>query len=176
MVITPAMERRIRKGVIKRSIETLSKFSRLEREDDLFYALPAAAFAAFNLNRESEAANLAGQAIAAAASFEQDWNYGNSLHAGHTVLGLLALKAGDTEKAMEHLQASGDVRGSPQLNSFGPSMQLARELLLAGKSEPVLAFFDQCRQFWKSGSLWLDVWTRKVARGRVPNFFMNLHR
>jgi hypothetical protein len=176
MVITPAMKRRIRKGVVKRSIETLSEFYRMEREDDLFYALPATAFAALNLDRESEAADLSRRAVAAAASHEQDWNYGNALHAGHTVLGLLALKAGDTDKAKEHLKASGDVRGSPQLNSFGPSMQLARELLLAGETEAVLDFFDRCRRFWKAGALWLDVWGRKVRRGAVPNFFVNLNR
>jgi hypothetical protein len=176
LVVTPAMERRLKKGVIKRSVETLAEFSGLEREVDRFYALPGAAFAAFNLGRDREAAEFAERSIATAASFEHDWNYANALHAGHSVLGLLALKAGDTEKATKHLQASGDVRGSPQLNSFGPSMQLARGLLLAGRNEPVLAFFDQCRQFWKSGALWLDVWTHKVNRGRVPNFVMNLHR
>jgi hypothetical protein len=176
LVIAPAMERRIKKGVIKRSVETLAGFSRVEDEYDTFCALPVAAFAAFNLGLDREAADLALRAIAASASFEQDWNYGNALHAGHTVLGLLALKAGDAEKALEHLQPSANVRGSPQLKSFGPSMQLAKELLMDGKSEAVLAFFDQCRQFWKLGGLWLDVWTDKVKRGLVPNFFMNLHR
>ena len=71
---------------------------------------------------------------------------------------------------------SGDTPGSPQLNSFGPSMRLARELLRSGESEAVLAYFAQCRRFWKMGQTWLNIWERKVARGAIPTFFMQLHR
>ena len=176
LVITPSMERRIKKGVIQRSVKKLCEFSLLEDEEDIFYDLPRAAFAAMNLGREHQATDLARRSIAAAASHEQNWNHANALNGGHTVLGLLALKDGNIERAIEELYSSGDVRGSPQLNSFGPSMQLARELLLCGKTAEVLEFFSRCRQFWTFGELWLDIWTRKVKRGHVPNFFHHRYR
>ncbi len=176
LVVTPSMERRIRKGVAKRSVETLREFSLLVDEEDIFYALPRAAFAALNLGRDEQAADLARRSIDAASSYEKSWNHANALNGGHTVLGLLALKNGDIAKAVEELYASGDVHGSPQLSSFGPSMQLARELLLCGKTAEVLEFFRRCTLFWTSGGLWLDVWTRKVKRGRVPNFFHHRYR
>ena len=176
LVITPSMERRIKKGVIQRSAEKLSEFSLLEVEEDIFYDPPRAAFAALNLERDHQAADLARRSINAATSYEQNWNHANAIHAGHTVLGLLALKDGNIAKAIEELHASGDVRGSPQLDSFGPSMQLARELLLCGKAAEVLEFFSRCRLFWVFGELWLDVWTQKVKSGRVPNFFHHRYR
>lgn len=176
LVITPSMERRIKKGVIQRSIKKLCEFSLLEDDEDIFYDLASAAFAAFNLGRDHQAADLARRSIDAAASFEQNWNHSNALNGGHTVLGLLALKDGNTAKAIEELYASGDVCGSPQLSSFGPSMQLARELLFCGKTVEVLEFFSRCRQFWTFGEIWLDVWTQKIELGRIPNFFHHRYR
>ncbi len=176
LVITATMERRIKKGVIQRSIETLAKFSQLIAQEEMFYDLPAATFAAMNLERYDEAGDLARAAIVSAESFDQNWNYGNALHAGHTVLGLLALRDGNLSKAFEELRASGDVPESPQLGSFGPSMQLARELLLQGHSAEVIEFLDQCRSFWAYGGLWLDIWRRKINSGKVPNFFHNRYR
>lgn len=176
LVVSPAMARRIKKGVQQRSLKTLSEFSRLVTSEEIFYGIPGAAFAAINLDRPIEAADLARRAIELAAANEKDWNHGNALHAGHTVLGLLALQEGEIEEAIRDLHASGNVRGSPQLASFGPSMQLAKELLIRGQVKPVVEFLCQCRSFWESGDLWLDVWKRKIESGRVPNFFMNLHR
>jgi hypothetical protein len=65
---------------------------------------------------------------------------------------------------------------SPQLGSFGPSMQLARDLLLQGHSAEVIEFLDQCRSFWTHGGLWLDIWRRRINSGRVPNFFHHRYR
>ena len=60
------MERRIKKGVIKRSVGKLREFFLLENEEDIFYDLPRAAFAALNLGRDHQAADLARQRIRAA--------------------------------------------------------------------------------------------------------------
>jgi hypothetical protein len=107
--------------------------------------------------------------------FPKDWNYGNAIHLGHTVLGLLALREGDVNVAIEELRKSGETPGSPQLNTFGPTMQLAKELLKAGHTAPVLGYLKQCRSFWHMGSTWLDLWESKALSGRVPNFFQRCY-
>jgi hypothetical protein len=67
--------------------------------------------------------------------------------------------------------------GSPTLNSFGPDMSLAKDLLEAGERDSVLQFFDQCRAFWKKSALErrLDDWST-VVKGccRLPDFGSNL--
>jgi tetratricopeptide (TPR) repeat protein len=176
LVVKPAMERRIRKAVLQRAEKELSELADASTDEDAFYALPNAASAAYHLGLFKEAERHARRSITLAEQFKDNWNYSNALHAGHTALGLLALRSKSIQQAVEALRASGSVRGSPQLGSFGPTMQLARELLKAGESESVLAYFEQCRSFWKSGSLWLSIWEKKVKRGAMPNFFMNLYR
>src|SRR5262249_40126409 len=63
-------------------------------------------------------------------------------HFGHTLLGLIALLQGKLDNATSHLLYSGDVKGSPQLNSTGPTMSLARELLRAGRRDAVITFLE----------------------------------
>jgi len=57
------------------------------------------------------------------------WNYGNNVHHGNIILGRIAIKRDDLEEAKKRLINAGNTPGSPQLNSFGPNMALAKELL-----------------------------------------------
>jgi hypothetical protein len=100
--------------------------------------------------------------------------YGNAVHHGNLILGRLALLAGDTAGAKSYLLAAGKTPGSPQLNSFGPNMALAQELLEVGESQVVLEYFALCAVFWKSGQGELDMWTRAVKDGKKPDFGANL--
>jgi hypothetical protein len=176
LVVTPAMRRRVHKAVLRHANKVLARLADASTDEELFHALPRAASAAYHLGRFDEAERFARRCISLAHQFDESWNCGNALHAGHTVLGLIALQKRCMPEAIEALHASGAVRGSPQLGSFGPTMQLARKLLEEGESESVLAYFEQCRSFWKCGSLWLSIWEKKVKRGAMPNFLMNLHR
>jgi len=83
----------------------------------------------------------------------------------------LALHAGQTAEAVNQLYKAGQSPGSPQLNSFGPSMQLARALAKQGKFNETLAYLEQCRVFWRMGTVWLNLWEQKLRAGEVPNFF-----
>lgn len=99
----------------------------------------------------------------------------NELHQGHLLLGRVALRRGDPESAKAHLLAAADVPGSPQLNSFGPNMALAKELLEAGEAKTVLAYFDRLRTFWELGCDGsLDEWAEDVRNGKLPEFGANL--
>jgi len=132
--------------------------------------------AAYHLGDLERAREIAQTALAMAAHYPDSWNFGNAVHYGHTVLGLVALRAGDPKVALSELIASGEVRGSPQLNSFGPSMRLARELLKDGERDGVMVYLGLCRKFWKLGQRWIDIWEKKIARGVVPKFLMQSSR
>lgn len=100
----------------------------------------------------------------------QGWNEGNRIHYGNLTLGRIALLAGDVEEAKSRLIAAGETPGSPQLNSFGPDMTLAKELLKRGESEAVLRYFSLCSEFWELGQEEGQAWTAKVEEDRVPDF------
>ncbi len=103
----------------------------------------------------------------------EGYTAGFARHKGHTHLGRIALLDGDTEAAVEHLRRSADVRPSATMMSFGPNMALARDLLAAGETDAVLAYFEACGRFWRDDHL--DTWTAQVQRGEVPNFGANLN-
>jgi hypothetical protein len=174
--LTPRQEQQLLKIAVDRASADLAEWHQADSEIDKFYAAPRAAMAAYTLRDYALAREIANISVTLAASFEDNWNYGNAIHFGNTVLGLLALVDDDTCVAIEHLRKSGETSGSPQLNSFGPTMHLARELMRKGESAAVAEYLEQCRRFWKMGSAWLDIWQEKVARGAVPTFFMHLYR
>lgn len=174
--LTPRQERQLLKIAVDRAPADLAEWHKADSEIDKFYAAPGAAMAAYTLGEYVLAREIANISVTLAASFEDNWNYGNAIHFGHTALGLLALADGDTRVAVEHLRKSGETPGSPQLNSFGPTMRLARDLMRRGESAAVAEYLEQCRRFWAMGSSWLDIWQEKVARGAMPTFFMHLYR
>lgn len=161
--------------VLDRAPSKLEQLAAAKGDDEAFVHLPRAAAAAFHLGQFGEARAFAERCLSLAPSYRKNWNYGNAIHVGHTVLGLLAMQSGDHQAAIAELQAAGATPGSPQLNSFGPTMQLAKSLLNAGHGAPVLDYLQQCRAFWKMGGTWLDLWERKVRAGQIPNFFQQTH-
>ena len=139
-----------------------------------FYALNDAAKAAYEVGRFEDAAGYAGQLLETATRFPKDWNYGNAVHDGHMVLGRLALRADDVATAETHLHDAGATPGSPQLDSFGPNMSLARDLLAAGHHAAVLEYLDQCGSFWELGADRLRRWKADIENGELPDFGANL--
>jgi tetratricopeptide (TPR) repeat protein len=173
---TAEQEASLRQLAVERAPAELAQLEAAASESDQFVHLPGAAMAAFHLERFAEAKELAERALALAPSFRKNWNYGNAIHFGHTVLGLVALAEDNPALAVAELRKSGDTPGSPQLNSFGPTMQLAKALLRQGQADAVLAYLQQCRKFWDSGGTWLDLWEKKIMEGQVPNCFQHSYR
>lgn len=135
-----------------------------------FYALTNATEAASEAGQSIRAKRYAEELLQLSSSFQDNWNYGNAVHYGHISLGRVALSEGDVEKAKMHLLDAGRTPGSPQLNTAGPDMTLARELLKRGERDIVLRYFEQCRGFWKSGKSKLIMWSWEVKFGLVPAF------
>jgi len=109
-----------------------------------------------------------------AATLQDNWNYGNAIHVGNLVLGLIALKAADVPEANRLLLEAGKSPGSPQLNSAGPNMLLAKELLAKGEQQVVIQYFDLCAKFWKLKDGRLEAWKAVVIKGGIPDFRANL--
>jgi hypothetical protein len=80
------------------------------------------------------------------------WYYGNVVHEANQILGLAALQEGNIEEAKRYLLAAGRTLGSPQLDSFGPHMELAQKLLARGEKEVVVEYLDLVAKFWASTS------------------------
>ncbi len=89
-------------------------------------------------------------------------------HEAHTILGRVALKLGNVEKAKVHLWKSACVSGSAILGSFGPNMKLAKELLERGETVSVLRYLDRCEQFWTSGKDRIPKWRTEIMDGDIP--------
>ena len=133
--------------------------------------LPVLAFDAGDLQKARAYAELL---LREATSQQGSWNHGNAVHKGNLILGRIAAAEGRVADAVTFLRAAGETPGSPQLNSFGPNMTLARDLLERGERDAVLAYFEACRVFWKMGGGRLEAWTKEVQAGTIPNFGANL--
>ena len=136
--------------------------------------LSEAAMACLEKGRLDEAAARARELLLRAESHREDWNYGNAVHKGNMVLGRVALRRGDINAAKYHLMASGRTPGSPQLDSFGPNMTLAKELLEGGERDAVVAYLNDCSHFWKMDRGKLKQWAALAEKGLVPDFGPNL--
>jgi len=99
-------------------------------------------------------------------------NYGVALFDGNMVLGRIALREHRLADAKSYLLKSGMTPGACTLNSFGPNMSLAQDLLNAGQRDTVLQFFKECRRFWRNDKL--DSWEDDVKNGGTPDFGGNM--
>lgn len=150
-----------------------------------FMGLREAAERALRRGNVKETKRLATELLELAERYKGDWNQGNAVHHGNTILGLCALCADSVAEAEQSLLAAGRCPGSPQLKSFGPNMRLAAELLKAGRPAVVLEYLELCKTFWTvevktgegktfAGSKQLDKWAAAIREGRVPDFDPNM--
>ena len=129
---------------------------------------------ALNLGLVGYAEASANELLELSKIYEEDWNYGNAIHKGHTLLGVINVLRGNISKAEEELLASANTPGSPQLNTFGPNMKLASELLKRGRKDVVLQYLDKCKCFWEMGLDNIGYWSYQINKGEQPNFGGNL--
>ncbi len=130
--------------------------------------LPALAEAAVEAAEFTRAREAAEQALALVGT-APGWNRGHLVHAGHIVLGRVALARGDVGGACDHLAAAGATSGGPALNTFGPDLTLAAALLGGGERAAVSAYLAACATFWTSDHGSLARWQASLARGETPN-------
>ena len=145
-----------------------------EDEYSRWCALATSAKAALETERFGEAEELAKELLTLSDAHRDDLNYGNAIHDSNVVMGVLAILKGDTKLASEHLLAAGRSPGSPQMNSFGPNMTLAKWLLEENREDVVLEYLVLCRAFWSLHGNRLVEWSEQIASGSRPDFGANL--
>jgi tetratricopeptide (TPR) repeat protein len=143
-------------------------------DEERFYALNDAAKKSFTLGKMDDAKRYAEELLALMPKFSNNWNYGNAVQDGNVVLGRLAVRDDRIDDAKRHLLAAGNSPGSPQMNSFGPNMSLAKDLLAKGERDAVLDYFERCRKFWSMDWGKLDEWSKDLRAGHAPDFGANL--
>lgn len=139
-----------------------------------FYALGHAAKESFVAGKIEDAQKYAQELLTALPKYQGNWNYGNAVQDANLVLGRIAVREGLIEDAKKYLAESGKSPGSPQMNSFGPNMSLAKDLLEKGERQAVLDHFEACRKFWEMHRGQLDEWSQQVKDGKIPDFGANL--
>jgi hypothetical protein len=139
-----------------------------------YLALPRVAMAAFDAGDPAAAEGYARELLADITRFP-NFGTGDATFYGNLVLGKVALtRDHDATAAKTWLLAAGKTVGTPALDTFGPNMSLAKDLLAAGERDIVLQFFEECRSFWKNGGDKLTQWIDDVQKGRTPAFGPNL--
>jgi len=162
-----------------------------------YLALTRSTAAALNAGQLDAATTSANDLLKIAQQYQTDWNYGNAVHVAHIVLGRVALRSADITEAEKQLLAAASAselpygmkltpvygvepvrpkgwKASPSLDSFGPDMTLARELLEKGRKDSVLDYLKLCSEFWSSDHGKIAEWTTDIKAGRIPNFGPNL--
>jgi len=139
-----------------------------------FYYLGSVAKKSFELGKTSEARNYATELMALMAQRPNPEEYGDAVQDANLVLGRIAVREGKIAEAKKYLAASGRSHGSPVMNSFGPNMSLALDLLEKGERDAVLEHFIRCRRFWSKDFSKLDQWMQEVLAGKTPDFGANL--
>jgi tetratricopeptide (TPR) repeat protein len=136
--------------------------------------LPEAAQAAFEAGEHERAASYSKEVLNLAEQPEYADDNADAIHYGNIVLGRIALQHGDVTAASAYLLKAAKIKGNPHLDTFGPNMMLAKELLEKGERKSVLQYFDLCGKFWADDDRKLGQWRSLVLSGDNPDFGANL--
>ena len=109
-----------------RGVKALNK---AKNEEERFYELGDAAKEAYSEEKYTDAKKYADELSALVPKFKGNWNYGNAIQDYNLILGRIALREGRIGKAKDYLIEAGKSPGSPQMDTFGPNMSLAKDLL-----------------------------------------------
>jgi hypothetical protein len=147
-------------------------------EEWRYSALGDAALWSVDVGRLDDAEAYARELLALKAKRTgRDWNSGNAVYKAHSTLGRIAIKRGDIAEAERQLGLAATSEGSPQMNTFGPNMLLARDLLATGRPsarQAVLTYLDGLKRIWQMDNGAIRVWRSDIEAGREPNFGANL--
>ena len=100
--------------------------------------------------------------------YSENWNYGNAIHDGNMVLGLVALKEENISDAKMYLLRSANTVTSPTLKTFGPNLMLADALIEQKEFDTVIKYFIMIKEIWENDDGRLDSWIAILEKGGHP--------
>jgi hypothetical protein len=148
-------------------------------EEDRSFEIGRAAKASFDVGKIDDARKYAQKLMTLLQKYQTtktncDCDIGDAIQDVNIVFGRIALREGRVEDAKHYLIEAGKSPGSPVMDSFGPNMSLAKDLLEKGERDVVLEYFGLCRKFWSFHNDKLDEWSQDVKAGKIPKFGANL--
>jgi hypothetical protein len=139
-----------------------------------YLILPKMSKTAIAISNLSKAEGYAQQLLSLSIENQKDWNYGNAIHDGNIVLGMISLYNDLIEEAKIYLLKAGHTPTSPQLKTFGPNMMLADALLDKGETKAVVEYLNLLKSVWDYDDGRLDSWISAIKGGGRPYFGDNL--
>lgn len=130
-----------------------------------FYEMEDLINSAYEKGDFDKVKELVNENLELAAIYRCNWNYGNAVHDSNRILGFIALDSNDIEQAGIFLMEAGKTTGSPQLDSFGPNLDLANELLAHDQTEAVIDYLVGVKRFWDGKEPIIDEWIEKIKAG-----------
>lgn len=134
-------------------------------------SLDEAAELAYKIKDYEGAKKYALESLSLSSSHISDWNYGNSIHNSNMILGRISLRNGDFNEAKKYLLASAKSPGSPQLDTFGPSLKLADELLQNNESTAVLSYLHSISRFWEMDNGCIERFISQIENNEKPKLY-----
>jgi len=132
-----------------------------------FYQLPELIEKEYQQGNLNETGKYAQEYLNLASSYRCNWNHGNAIHDANRYLGLISLKRNNPDKAAIYLVQASQTQGSMQLESFGPDLDLANQLLKEGKRDEVLQYLKRMDEIWKNNQS-VHTWISKIEAGKKP--------
>jgi len=145
-------------------------FAQAADETHRFYALTSLVESAADTGQVGRAEETARELLDLAPSFPKDWNYGNALFHANYALAKVALSKDDFSQAAQLLVKASETPGSPQLDSFGPKMELATTMLKLGERLAVAEYLKNCSKFWKNDMGRCQEWLKRIENGETIEF------
>jgi hypothetical protein len=133
-----------------------------------FYRLEQDIASAYTSGNDDEVKSLSAEYLNLALTYRCNWNYGNAIHDANRYLGLISLRNRNVKEAATFLRLSGKTPGSPQLNTLGPDLDLADQLLRDGEIDAVTQYLTDIKTFWKGDKGGVDRWLTAIKRGERP--------
>lgn len=152
----------------------LDEFLRDKNEIVEFILLPVLSVTCIQNKDYEKAEKNALKLLNLADKYKDNWNYGNAIHDGNMILGIVEVHNNDIKKAKSYLFKAGAAPSSPQLQVYGPNMMLADILLDAGEDDAVISYFQSVKKMWINNEGRLDSWIASVKGGAKPYFGINL--
>lgn len=106
--------------------------------------------------------------------FQENWNFGNVIHDGNMIRGIISLHDNNIKDAKKYLLQAGLAPMTPQIGVYGPNMMLADALLDVGEVEVVKSYLTSLKKSWIKNDGRIDSWIAAINGGGRPYFGLNL--